>query len=51
MKEAMHLLSNVMVIGDKRKFLSMIVSIKCIVDEEANPTDELTDDAKEILAK
>ena len=46
MKAAMVALSNVMVIGDKRKYLSMIVSLKCEVDLETMiPTDKLSGDS------
>ena len=46
MKAAMVALSNCMVIGDKRKYLSMIVSLKTEVDKEtAEPTDRLAGDA------
>eukprot|EP00981_Chlorochromonas_danica_P012255 scaffold4731_cov175-Ochromonas_danica.AAC.1 len=46
MKAAMLALSNVMVIGDKRKFLTMLVSLKVVVDPETGtPTDKLAHDA------
>ncbi|KAK0147002.1 Long-chain-fatty-acid--CoA ligase ACSBG2 [Merluccius polli] len=45
-KETVPLVSNAMLIGDKRKFLSMLLTIKCQVNEETGaPTDELTDEA------
>ena len=45
-KEACPEISNVMVIGDKRKFLSMLVTLKCEVDiETATPKDALTPEA------
>ena len=34
MKAAMLALSNVMVIGDRRKYLAMILSLKVIMDKE-----------------
>ncbi len=43
MKEVMPLISNCMAIGDRRKFLSMLVTLKCEVDAEGLPTDKLTD--------
>jgi long-chain-fatty-acid--CoA ligase ACSBG len=46
MKAAMVAISNVMVIGDKRKYLSMLVSLKTEVDKEtALPLDQLAADA------
>lgn len=45
-KAAMVAISNVMVIGDKRKFLSMILSLKVEVDPESGaPTDKLAADS------
>lgn len=45
MKAAMPCVSNVMVIGDKRKFLSMVVSLKVEIDlETMTPTDDLAKD-------
>ena len=37
--------SNCMVIGDKRKFLTMLVSLKVEVDVDAKPTDNLAADS------
>uniref|UniRef100_A0A673M4T1 long-chain-fatty-acid--CoA ligase n=1 Tax=Sinocyclocheilus rhinocerous TaxID=307959 RepID=A0A673M4T1_9TELE len=34
--------SNVMLVGDKKKFLSMLLTLKCNVDDNGDPTDELT---------
>lgn len=46
MKSAMLAISNVMVIGDRRKFLSMLVSLKTVVIPETQEfTDELAADA------
>lgn len=45
MKGAMAAVSNVMVIGDKRKFLSMLVSLKTVPDKDMVPTDVLAGDA------
>eukprot|EP01038_Epipyxis_sp_PR26KG_P015852 gene15852-21480_t len=46
MKTAMVAISNVMVIGDKRKFLSMVVSLKTDTDLETGlPTDTLAVDS------
>jgi long-chain-fatty-acid--CoA ligase ACSBG len=42
MKNEMPALANCLVIGDKRKYLTMLVSLKCEVDVETNiPTDIL----------
>eukprot|EP00117_Sycon_ciliatum_P028595 scpid46201/ scgid22946/ Long-chain-fatty-acid--CoA ligase ACSBG2; Acyl-CoA synthetase bubblegum family member 2 len=49
MKEVMPLLSNVMVIGDKQRFLSMLVTLKVKLNEEGNPTSDLADDVKPVL--
>ena len=50
MKECCPLLSNVMVIGDKRKFLSQLVTLKCEVDiESGEPLDALTPEAIAII--
>ena len=50
MKEEMPLVSNVMVIGDNKKFLSMLVSLKVEVDPDtAVPTNILTKPAVAIL--
>jgi long-chain-fatty-acid--CoA ligase ACSBG len=46
MKAAMLAIANVMVIGDRRKFLSMLVSLKVEMDPETQlPTDRLAADA------
>ncbi|EDQ85947.1 uncharacterized protein MONBRDRAFT_38583 [Monosiga brevicollis MX1] len=51
MKACCPILSNVMVIGDKRKFLSQVVTLKCEVDvESGEPLDKLTDQVIEILS-
>ncbi|XP_030647881.1 long-chain-fatty-acid--CoA ligase ACSBG2 [Chanos chanos] len=41
-KEEVSIISNAMLVGDKRKFLSMLLTLKCNVDENGEPTDELT---------
>ena len=43
-KAAMVAVSNCMVIGDKRKFLTMLVSLKCDPDASGMPTDKLSAD-------
>lgn len=45
MKAAMVALSNCIVIGDKRKFLTMLVSLRVEVDGDALPTDQLAADS------
>ncbi|XP_035996841.1 long-chain-fatty-acid--CoA ligase ACSBG2 isoform X1 [Fundulus heteroclitus] len=51
-KEAVPLISNAMLIGDKRKFLSMLLTIKCQVNAETgDPEDELTPEAAELCRK
>ncbi|XP_028856112.1 long-chain-fatty-acid--CoA ligase ACSBG2 isoform X2 [Denticeps clupeoides] len=51
-KEAIPLISNAMLIGDKRKFLSMLLTVKCHIDGETGaPEDELTPEAVEICRK
>ncbi|KAI1891619.1 hypothetical protein AGOR_G00145650 [Albula goreensis] len=48
-KEAVPLISNAMLIGDKRKFLSMLLTIKCQVNGDTGaPEDELTEEAVHI---
>lgn len=42
MKNEMPAISNCLIIGDKRKYLTMLVSLRCDVDVETNiPTDNL----------
>uniref|UniRef100_A0AAY4CCL9 long-chain-fatty-acid--CoA ligase n=1 Tax=Denticeps clupeoides TaxID=299321 RepID=A0AAY4CCL9_9TELE len=41
-KEEVSIISNAMLVGDKRKFLSMFLTLKCVVDDSGDPTDELT---------
>ena len=38
-----------MVIGEKRKFLSVFVTLKCLVDGSGNPQDQLTPEVIEFL--
>ena len=45
MKQAMLALSNCLVIGDRRKFLTMLISMKTEIDADGNPTDILTGDS------
>ncbi|XP_076007432.1 long-chain-fatty-acid--CoA ligase ACSBG2-like [Genypterus blacodes] len=51
-KKALPLISNAMLIGDKRKFLSMLLTIKCQVNAESGaPEDELTPEAVALCRK
>ncbi|XP_056628685.1 long-chain-fatty-acid--CoA ligase ACSBG2 isoform X1 [Triplophysa dalaica] len=51
-KEAVPLISNAMLIGDKRKFLSLLITIKCELNGETGlPVDELTPEAVELCRK
>ncbi|KAG8594021.1 hypothetical protein GDO81_001033 [Engystomops pustulosus] len=51
-KEQIPIISNVMVIGDKRKFLSMLLTLKCNVNlDTGEPEDELTTEAIEFCQK
>jgi long-chain-fatty-acid--CoA ligase ACSBG len=52
MKAEMVALSNVMVIGDKRKYLTMVVTLKTEVDKDTGaPNDQLAKDALFVAAK
>ncbi|KAI4901675.1 hypothetical protein NFI96_008119 [Prochilodus magdalenae] len=42
LKEEVSIISNVMLVGDRKKFLSMLLTLKCAVDENGEPTDELS---------
>ncbi|XP_068276541.1 long-chain-fatty-acid--CoA ligase ACSBG2 isoform X2 [Nyctibius grandis] len=47
-KEAVPIISNAMLVGDKAKFLAMLLTLKCNVDvETGEPGDELTPEAIE----
>ncbi|MCI4392639.1 hypothetical protein PGIGA_G00148130 [Pangasianodon gigas] len=41
-KEELPIISNAMLVGDKKKFLSMLLTLKCKADDNGDPTDELT---------
>ncbi|XP_026198590.1 long-chain-fatty-acid--CoA ligase ACSBG2-like [Anabas testudineus] len=42
LKAEVPIISNAMLIGDKLKFLSMLLTLKCVMDENGEPTDELS---------
>lgn len=41
-KSEVPIISNAMLLGDKLKFLSMLLTLKCVVDDNGEPTDELS---------
>ncbi|XP_047448977.1 long-chain-fatty-acid--CoA ligase ACSBG2-like [Mugil cephalus] len=47
LKAEVPIISNAMLIGDKLKFLSMLLTLKCVVDDNGEPTDELGPEALE----
>ncbi|KAM4576478.1 long-chain-fatty-acid--CoA ligase ACSBG2-like [Odontesthes bonariensis] len=44
-KNELPFISNAMLIGDKMKFLSMLLTVKCVMDDNGDPTDELSPEA------
>ncbi|XP_029002873.1 long-chain-fatty-acid--CoA ligase ACSBG2 isoform X3 [Betta splendens] len=51
-KEAVPLISNAMLVGDKRKFLTMLLTVKCQVNPDSGePLDELSPEAVELCRK
>ncbi|XP_010003883.1 PREDICTED: long-chain-fatty-acid--CoA ligase ACSBG2 [Chaetura pelagica] len=51
-KDAVPIISNAMLVGDKAKFLSMLLTLKCNVDvETGEPEDDLTPEAVEFCQK
>ncbi|XP_053128902.1 long-chain-fatty-acid--CoA ligase ACSBG1 isoform X2 [Hemicordylus capensis] len=51
-KKELPLVSNAILIGDQKKFLSMLLTLKCLVDPETSePTDSLTQEAREFCQK
>ncbi|XP_033829074.1 long-chain-fatty-acid--CoA ligase ACSBG2-like [Periophthalmus magnuspinnatus] len=45
LKAEVPIISNAMLIGDKLKFLSMLLTLKCVVDDNGEPTDDLSPEA------
>ncbi|KAG5280469.1 hypothetical protein AALO_G00060360 [Alosa alosa] len=41
-KEEIPIISNAMLVGDKKKFLSMLLTLKCVMNDAGEPTDELS---------
>ncbi|XP_023568269.1 long-chain-fatty-acid--CoA ligase ACSBG1 isoform X1 [Octodon degus] len=51
-KTELPIISNAMLIGDQRKFLSMLLTLKCTLDPDtSNPTDNLTEQAVEFCQR
>ncbi|XP_029294937.1 long-chain-fatty-acid--CoA ligase ACSBG2-like isoform X2 [Cottoperca gobio] len=44
-KAEVPIIGNAMLIGDRLKFLSMLLTLKCVVDDNGEPTDELSPEA------
>ncbi|OQR90235.1 long-chain-fatty-acid-CoA ligase [Achlya hypogyna] len=49
-KEELPILSNVMVVGDKRKFLAALLTLRVVMDGDGAPTTQLDAKALEVLA-
>nr|XP_040051630.1 long-chain-fatty-acid--CoA ligase ACSBG2-like [Gasterosteus aculeatus aculeatus]XP_040051631.1 long-chain-fatty-acid--CoA ligase ACSBG2-like [Gasterosteus aculeatus aculeatus] len=45
LKSELPIVSNAMLVGDKLKFLSMLLTLKCVVDDAGEPTDQLSPEA------
>ncbi|NWV44640.1 ACBG2 ligase, partial [Daphoenositta chrysoptera] len=51
-KNAVPIISNAMLVGDKAKFLAMLLTLKCVVDADTGePGDDLTPEALEFCQK
>ena len=50
-KDRCVLISNAFIVGEGKKFLSGLVTLKCIMSPNLDPTDELPDASKRILAE
>lgn len=47
-KKNLPAVSNLMMVGDKRKYNVMLVTLKSVLDSNGNPTDDLTGDALDV---
>ncbi|XP_060894441.1 long-chain-fatty-acid--CoA ligase ACSBG2-like [Labrus mixtus] len=45
LKAEVPIISNAMLLGDRLKFLSMLITLKCVLNENGEPTDELSPEA------
>ncbi|KAM7019001.1 long-chain-fatty-acid--CoA ligase ACSBG2-like isoform 2-T2 [Tautogolabrus adspersus] len=45
LKAEVPIISNAMLLGDRLKFLSMLITLKCVLNENAEPIDELSPEA------
>ncbi|XP_015270534.1 PREDICTED: long-chain-fatty-acid--CoA ligase ACSBG1-like, partial [Gekko japonicus] len=51
-KKELPFLSNAVLVGDRKKFLSMLLTLKCVVDlDTSEPTDCLTQEARDFCEK
>ncbi|XP_042330384.1 long-chain-fatty-acid--CoA ligase ACSBG1 isoform X2 [Sceloporus undulatus] len=51
-KKELPLISNAMLVGDQKKFLSILLTLKCAVDPDTSePTDALTQEARDFCQK
>lgn len=48
-KESLPIVGNCMLVGDKKKFLTILLSLKCVHDSEGHPTDKLDRSVIQIL--
>ncbi|XP_056889522.1 long-chain-fatty-acid--CoA ligase ACSBG2-like isoform X6 [Takifugu flavidus] len=48
LKAEVPIISNAMLLGDKLKFLSMLVTLKCVVNDNGEPTDKLSPEALDV---
>ncbi|XP_068616922.1 long-chain-fatty-acid--CoA ligase ACSBG2-like [Brachionichthys hirsutus] len=47
LKGEVPVISNAMLLGDKLKFLSMLLTLKCVIDDSGEPTDDLSPEVME----
>ncbi|XP_019862624.1 PREDICTED: long-chain-fatty-acid--CoA ligase ACSBG1-like [Amphimedon queenslandica] len=48
MKEKIRIISNVMIVGDERHYLTMLVTIRCVLLDGRQPTDDMDSIAKQV---